>query len=47
MLSTFCGKFVVGTFSRNDTEYVTGVLWLVTNISRSDSFQGITSEVLV
>ena len=42
-----CGKFTTGgrynsIISRNDTRYVTDMLWHIPNISRNDSFPGIT-----
>ena len=47
MLPALCGKFTTGSryngiISRNDAGYVTDMLWHIPNISRNDSFPGIT-----
>ena len=47
MLPALCGKFTTGgrynsIISRNDAGYVTDMLWPIPNISRNDSFPGIT-----
>ena len=50
MLPALCGKFSTSgrynsIISRNDTRYVTDMLWHITNISRNGSFPGITPVV--